>query len=230
MRSSKYIQLTLDQARKPIPGVHGGWRPNAGRPRGRTTVPHDARPAHIARYPLHVTLRLRDGAPNIASDWLMRVVRSAIAAAQRTELRVVEFNVLANHIHLVVEANDSHALSRGIQGLSVRIVRHVNRRARRRGKLFATRFHCRALMSPRDVRNVLRYVLLNRRHHDKTTRFDREWIDPCSSAAWFDGWCAPIRGRGELLAMPPPTVRARTWLLAIGWRRRGLLRFDEAPT
>jgi hypothetical protein len=33
----------------------------------------------------------------------------------------------------------------------------------------------------------------------------------------------------ELLAEPAPTVAATTWLLAAGWRRHGLLRFDEAP-
>lgn len=48
----------------------------------------------------------------------------------------------------------------------------------------------------------------------------------------FDGWADPIRGafwKIELAAQPPPTRRASTWLLTTGWRRRGLLRFDEAP-
>lgn len=61
----------------------------------------------------------------------------------------------------------------------------------------------------------------------------RDWIDPCSSAAWFDGWERPVEAdtpwKRELLEMPAPTVKPRTWLLNVGWRRLGLLRFDEMP-
>ncbi|CAN5729562.1 hypothetical protein BH11MYX1_BH11MYX1_47710 [soil metagenome] len=75
-------QLTLDQARKPI--GQGGWRPNAGRPRGRTTPPHDARPVHVARNPVHVPLRLRAGVPSIARTWLRQTIRDAIKDSQRS--------------------------------------------------------------------------------------------------------------------------------------------------
>jgi REP element-mobilizing transposase RayT len=214
------------------PTGRGGWRPRAGRPAGRKTVPHDTRPGHAARYPLHVTLRVRAGERSIASEWLMKVIRRAIADSHKPSFRIVEFNVLKNHVHLVVEADDTRALSRGMQGFAGRVALRLNRKLRRRGKLFATRFHARELTTTRDVRNVLRYVLQNRKHHARRTRFDRRWIDPCSSAPWFDGWAEPIRGaawKHELVAMPPPTQRASTWLLAVGWRRHGLMRFDEAP-
>jgi REP element-mobilizing transposase RayT len=210
----------------------GGRRPGAGRPRGRKTVPHDTRPVHVARYPLHATLRVLAGTASIASEWLMKLVRPAIAASHKPGFRVVEFNVLSNHIHLVVEADTTDALSRGMQGFAGRVALRLNRALRRRGKLFATRFHARELRTTRDVRNVLRYVLQNRKHHDKRTHFYREWIGPCSSAPWFDGWAARIRGAGwklRLVATAAPTQRAQTWLLSVGWRRHGLMRFDEAP-
>jgi REP element-mobilizing transposase RayT len=224
------LQLTLDSARKPI--GRGGWRPNAGRPRGRKVVPHDARPTHKARHPVHVTLRLHADAPRIAREWLMKTIHAGIRDSHKPGFRIVEFNVLSNHIHMLVEAEGTGELSRGMQGFAGRLALRLNRTLRRSGKLFATRFHARTLTTPRDVRNTLRYVLLNRKHHDTYTRFDRYWIDPHSSAAWFDGWAEPIRGaywKHELAAMPPPTRRASTWLLATGWRKRGLLRFDEAP-
>lgn len=109
-----HLQMSLDEART-LDGRHGGWRPGAERRRGRTTVPHDARPMHVARNP-----------------W----------------------------------------------------------------------------------------------HHDTTTRFDRNWIAPHSSAPWFDGWAEPIRGdvwKRELVAQTTPTVCAKTWLLSVGWRRHGAL-------
>jgi len=226
----RHLQLTLDQARKPV--GHGGWRPQAGRPRGRKVVPHDARPEHKARNPVHVTLRLCSDVPAIAREWLMKTIHAAMRDSHKAGFQIVEFNVLSNHIHLLVEAASTAELSRGMQGFAGRLALRLNRRLKRTGKLFATRFHARALTTPRDVRNTLRYVLLNRKHHDACTRFDRYWIDPHSSAPWFDGWAEPIRGeywKHELASQPPPTRRARTWLLATGWRRRGLLRFAEAP-
>ena len=162
----------------------------------------------------------------------MKTIRAAIADSHKPGFRIVEFNILSNHVHALVEADGTAALSRGMQGFAGRLALRLNRAQKRTGKLFATRFHARTLTTPRDVRNTLRYVLLNRKHHDTQTRFDRYWIDPWSSAAWFDGWSEPIRGahwKHELVAMPPPTRRAATWLLATGWRKRGLLRFDEAP-
>jgi len=226
----RHVQLTLDEARKPT--GHGGWSPRAGRPKGRKTISHDQRPRHVARCPVHVTLRLRSDAPVVARDWLMTTVRGAIKDSQKAEFRIVEFNILSNHVHILAEASATAALSRGVQGFAGRFARRLNKKLKRTGKLFATRFHARALTSPRDVRNTLRYVLLNRKHHDTTTNFDRYWIDPYSSAAWFDGWAEPIRGdwwKHELMARPPPTERARTWLLGVGWRRHGPLRFDERP-
>ena len=227
----RHVQLTLDRARKLV--GRGGWRPGSGRPRGRKTVPHDARPMLAARYPVHVTLRVRDGVPSIASEWLMKVIRTAVRDSQKDEFRIVEFNVLANHVHAIVEAASSVALSRGVQGFAGRVAKRINSALHRSGKLFATRFHARALKTPREVRNTLRYVLLNRKHHAAERHFDKDWIDPCSSAAWFDGWSGPIRGNAawkqELVEMEPPTARAKTWLLTMGWRRHGPLAFDEAP-
>lgn len=101
------------------------------------------------------------------------------------------------------------------------------------GSLLAERYHARALETPREVRNALAYVLLNRKHHDAAKLYGRTWIDAWSSAAWFTGWAAPVRGdevwKRELLAVPKPTAAPTTWLLSTGWRRHGLLRFDERP-
>ena len=58
--------------------------------------------------------------------------------------------------------------------------------------------------------------------------------DPASSARWFDGWKRETFGTGRDRAPrppadPPPVARARTWLLSFGWRRHGLIDFEEAP-
>lgn len=164
----------------------------------------------------------------------MKIIRAAIRAGHKPFFRVCEFNILGNHAHFITEATNADALARGMQGLEVRLARRLNSALIRRGKLFANRYHSRVLKTPREVRNALRYVLLNRKHHAREKRFAKYWIDPCSSAAWFDGWSEPIRvtteWKRELVEMEPPTARATTWLLSIGWRRHGPLDFDERPS
>ncbi len=48
----------------------------------------------------------------------------------------------------------------------IRIARGINKKLGRQGAVFAERYHVRVLGTPREVRNVLRYVYLNARHHD----------------------------------------------------------------
>jgi hypothetical protein len=76
-------------------------------------------------------------------------------------------------------------------------------------------------------------VLLDRKHHAAEKRFGTYWIDPCSSAAWFDGWAEPVRAnepwQRQLRALERPTAKATVWLLTTGSKKHGLLRFDERP-
>ncbi len=224
-------QLSLDMRRRPT-GI-GGWRPNAGRKKKKGAISHGSRSEIKARYPQHVTLRIVADVSSLARDYVMKRLRQCIRAAQKREFRIVEFNVLGNHLHLITEAACKQSLARGIQGFCVRVARAVNAAMKRTGRLFAHRYHARQLKTPTEVRNALRYVLLNRKHHAAEKRFDKMWFDPFSSAPWFDGWSAPLRidlpWKDDVVSLPRPNVRATTWLLSDGWRRLGLLRVDEAP-
>jgi REP element-mobilizing transposase RayT len=224
-------QLSFDTRRKPR-GI-GGWRPNAGRKKVAGSISHDERAELKPRFPQHVTLRIMPGAPSLARDFLMRTIRECVRESHKADFRIVEFNVLGNHLHLITEATSKQALARGIQGFNVRVARRVNSALNRSGKLFAHRYHARVLKTPTEVRFALRYVLLNRKHHDAEKRFSKTWFDPYSSAAWFDGWSGPLRismgWQQELVDLERPNARPQTWLLSVGWRRLGLLRLDEAP-
>lgn len=209
----------------PITG-RGGRRPRAGRPRSTDSgVSHQARPALAARHPVHVTMRVQAGLPSLRGKRAFRVVRAALAAGREREgFRLAHFSVQTNHLHLLVEARDRPALSNGMNGLAVRIARRLNRLWRRRGKLFADRFHARVLRTPRQVRAALGYVLRNLARHGRRLA----GIDRCSSGPWFDGWTEPV----VLVDEPPgrrPCVPPRTWLLAVGWRRHGPVPFDLVP-
>ena len=210
----------------------GGARPGAGRPRSSKRVAHAER-ARISRHvPCHVTLRLVAGLPSLRSPRLFRLVRRALGATRYA--RVVEYSVLSNHLHLIVEAEDARALARGVQSLSIRLAKRLNRFLRRSGGAFADRYHSRALRSPREVRNALVYVLNNfRKHVDQSgPRLPLSFLDPCSSAGFFDGWdpewtqAPPDRRafRDPYPHLPRASVPARSFLLRRAWRKHGLLR------
>lgn len=210
----------------------GGEREGAGRPKKPgAKLRHSARAPLGSRYPVHVTQRTVSGAPNLRRSACYDVVEQAIRTSrERDGFRVVHFTVESNHLHMIVEAREGDALSRGMQALSIRIARGVNRAAGRTGELWADRFHSRILRTPREVRNAICYVLQNTRRHGTTERVmvDPSWIDSRSSGPWFDGW----RRIPEGFAKPagePPTADPQTWLLAHGWRRYGLIRVDEVP-
>lgn len=150
----------------------------------------------------------------------------------RPGFRLVHYSLQGNHAHLIVEATDKEALGRGMMAIGSRLARAVNRIARRTGPVLAERYHMRLLPTPSEVRNALRYVLLNARHHlakSRATLAERSRLDPASSARWFDGWKRTDPSALELRDQRPPVARARTWLLSVGWRRRGLLDPTDVP-
>lgn len=209
----------------PVPGGWGGRRAGAGRKPGpRPLVQHRARSPHESQFPLHLTLRARRDLGSLRSPRLYRALQAAVAAASRPDFRLVHFSVQGDHVQFIAEARDKAALSSGMRGLTIRSARAVNRATRRRGPVWADRYHSRDLATPRQVRQALCEVLNNARKHGRRAAP----FDPCSSARWFDGW----RDHDPVIDVsrePPPVAAPRTWLLAVGWRRHGLLRLDEAP-
>lgn len=142
---------------------------------------------------------------------------------------MVHYSIQRNHLHTVVEAAGKPALGRGMNSVSARLARAVNRVFRRSGPVLLGRYHVRALRSPREVRNALAYVLLNARKHwkERTGSVPPVGLDEASSGRWFDGWkrCP----RGPTGAAQREVASARTWLLRVGWRRRGLVDPAEVP-
>jgi REP element-mobilizing transposase RayT len=187
-------------------------------------VLHRARADHKSRHPLHVTLRAQRDIGSLRSPRLFPVIERAIASATRPRFRIAHFSVQGDHLHLIVEAHDKRTLSAGVRGLTIRAALAVNRAAGRSGRVWADRYHCRDLRTPREVRNAITYVLLNARKHGRRCG----GIDPCSSGRWFDGW-RDFSALVDLAADPPAVAAARTWLLGVGWRRHGLVGFDEEP-
>ena len=147
--------------------------------------------------------------------------RAFRAIAGKHAFRIVHISIQQNHLHLLVEADDGLALSRGMQSLNISLARQINRACGRRGKVFAHRFHATPISSPRQARNALAYVLNNWRRHAED-RVATAALDRFSSAISFDGWRESTRFAIPEDYTPLPVVRPQTWLLAIGWKRHAI--------
>jgi REP element-mobilizing transposase RayT len=181
----------------------GGKRDGAGRKRKapRPRVSHNAREQFSRRSAVFVTLRIAAGVLNLRTKRRFSAIEQCFAGArERFGLRIIEFSVLGNHLHLVVEAESNVALSRGMQGLNVRVARALNRVMERRGGVFDDHYHSRVLHTPTELVSAIAYVVGNHEKHYGPSR----GIDPYSSLA----------PDASLVVSTP-----RTWLIRDGWRR-----------
>jgi len=190
----------------------GGRRKGAGRkPKGdRPGVPHERRESFARGTPIHVTVRVLKGVPNLRSRKAMRVIaKSFEAARERLGMRLTQYSIQANHIHLIVEAADRHALSRAMKGLCVRIARRLNRATGRKGTVFADRYHAHILRTPREVRNAVRYVMENSRIHAE--RRGETWyrkVDPFAGGPCPNRFLEACR---KLVAEPRSYILRKAW-------------------
>ena len=185
----------------------GGRRKGAGRkpkdPAAPKRVSHKKRPAVCERHPLHVILRALHGLPTFRRGDVVREFQKAVAAVNlRADFRVVHWSVQGTHLHLLVEAESSLVLSRGMQALAIRLARAFNRAVGRKGRVFDDHYFSRPLTTPTEARNALVYVLDNHVLHAAPggSGLSSPGLDPFSSVAC--GVDAP-----------------RTWLLRCGWLR-----------
>ncbi len=192
---------------------------------------------------MHVVLRVVSELGNLRKRQIWRALRWAtICAAKREDFRIVHASLQRTHVHLLVEADNKTALSRGMQGFQISAAKLINaavsvkREVRRRGRVFGDRFHQEIIETPRQARHALSYVLNNwRKHREDQAAFARPWrVDPFSTGVQFNGW-KELETR-DVMWRPPETYEGlivwfpRTWLLSEGWRRHGLIHYDEVPS
>jgi len=234
-------QALAKPRRKP---EHGGVREGAGRkPTGaKAGEKHAVRPFLEAQHPVHVTLRITREVGRLRRMSAYQAFRRAlITVLARGDFRVVHISIQATHVHLICEAEDRIALSKGIRALSISAAHRLNAAigeergtGRRKGRVFTDRYHAKVIGSARQCRNELAYVLNNWRRHREDlagAAQRRAKVDPYSSGVAFPGWA----GReGVWFAWPRgyeplPVSYPTTWLLTDGWRRWGPIALDERP-
>jgi putative transposase len=158
----------------------GGKRRGAGRKRvgEEGGVRHRKRAVLKSRFPVHVTWRMEPSVWNLRTRRCFTALARAFwGGANRFGFRLVHYSVQGNHLHLLVEANNERALSRGMNGMGVRVARGLNRVMRRQGGVLAHRYHAHILRTPAEARNARVYLLQNARAH-----YGHAGPDPYTSA------------------------------------------------
>jgi REP element-mobilizing transposase RayT len=221
----------------------GGKRKGAGRkPKGnRAGSPHQARPTIKPQHALHVVMRVVPAVGNMRRRSLYKAMRNAtITAALRERFRIVHVSIQRNHVHMLVEADSKLALARGMQGFQISAARHINTALgfgarRRRGPVFADRYHVEVITSPTRARHALSYVLSNWRHHKEDQHgLAATWlVDPFSSGISFPDW-QELDGQAWMWPSretydPLMVRRPQSWLLREGWKIRGSISAREVP-
>ena len=213
------------------PKTRGGRRPGAGRKHIYNEGAHAARPTINCKRPLHITLRLRAGLANLRNREILKHIRKSILRAQEFGLRINQYSILKNHIHLLVEVDDPVHLQRGMMSFNGRLGRLLRRQPGFDAKkyprgLFTSRYHQKVIRNARQMKNTLAYVLLNASKHFKRVAYIDEYSSGFSFRGWrellgprFDGLIMAQVLSMEELGQPKREVTApKTWLGRKGWR------------
>jgi len=202
-------------------------RKKTGKPRGG---PHRRRPELDARHPVHVVLRGRKRLSWRRRDAYATFRRVLDAYLVNPDFRVCHLSIQQSHVHLIVEAANRKALSRGMQSLAIRAAHAFHAADGGCGKIFAYRYHASQIKTARYARHALAYVLNNwRRHREDFANgaLVSAYLDEYSSAVSFTGWTVEFAPHPA--HVPLPVSRPQTWLLRDGWKRYGRIDPHECP-
>jgi REP element-mobilizing transposase RayT len=234
MRSAKSKRARKRQVQQEL-FRRGGKRRGAERkPKGaRAGESHEARPDFKSYHALHVVMRVAPEVGSLRRRKMYKAMRDAtVTAAMRERFRIVHISLQRSHVHMLVEAEHKAALARGMQGFQISAARNINTvlgdgKRRRRGKVFADRYHVKVIKTPTQAHHTIRYVLGNWRHHKEDQQgLASTWlVDPFSTGILFPDWAEladkawmwPIRETYD----PMIVYRPRTWLLSEGWKKGG---------
>lgn len=224
-QSRKKKKLEAEQLSLARTAGHGGFRAGAGRKKmkkaGRRDVSHAARPKLTRHTPVHVTLRAVARRPSLRTPLVRAMFKELVRELNGEAFQIVVFSIQRDHVHLICEAVDARALSVAMRRLTIRSSLRLNALfARAAGRNWDGGYHRHDLTTPLEVRNALVYVLMNWRKHGEAIADE---LDPYSSATELDAWVDGRPATREVCGAP------RSWLLATGWRRHGLLSPAEAP-
>jgi REP element-mobilizing transposase RayT len=210
-------------------------KPKRGRPRSGfcKDAPHRQRPELSKQHPVHVVLRTVKRFTELRQRTVYKVIHRVLRRYLGDKaFRVVHVSIQNTHLHLLVEASNREALTRGMQSFAINAARALNGLHGACGKVFQHRYHATQIKTARQARNSLSYVLNNwRRHREdfENGRFLTHPVDAYSSGVTFTGWSKRPRFALPADYSPLPTSPPQTDLLASGYLQYGRVDYEETP-
>jgi REP element-mobilizing transposase RayT len=141
---------------------------------GRKAI-HDKGIRHIEREVikkdtvLHLTLKIEKNKANLKNKSILKALQQSIKKARLLGLKVIQYTLEYDHVHLLVESSDKISLGKGMQSLGISFSKKINKIKKQNGKVFKTRYHFRKLSTPREIKNVLNYILGNGVKHKESS-------------------------------------------------------------
>ena len=139
-------------------GKKGGRRPGSGKRRIHSKgVVHRIRENVKTSTPLHINFKYKT---YIRNKICLKLLKRAILNSRRHGLRIIHFSLQSNHVHLIVEAEINHILTKGMRSLTVTFAKGLNQ-----GRVQIQRYHLHVFKSLRETKNAVQYVLFNSQKH-----------------------------------------------------------------
>lgn len=140
----------------------------AGRPaKNDQGIRHTSRKKFQKALSLLLTIKVRENKADIQSKRMLKRLHHAIYRARLKGLRIIHYTLEYNHVHLLVEAGNHEILHKGMQALGISLSKSINRLKNKKGAVYKHRYHFRQISSPRDLRNVVNYILNNGIKHKR---------------------------------------------------------------
>lgn len=230
--SSKTSQKNSKQLEMKIK-TWGGRRKGSGRPNKTGRLNHMRRVDFSPKHPLLITQKLL--VEGLRQKAIHALLKEAIDGMRDYGARVSHYSLQGNHLHMILEINvtksisvkhHTEALSLAMKSFGCRFAKGVKQILNLDSAvIFKGRYHCSVLTTPSQVKNALRYVLLNQAKHAELI----EHIDIYSSGFYFSYWRELLGNRftdlveqqaHSAMNVPPLYLsRPTTWLLREGWKR-----------
>lgn len=114
---------------------------------------------------LHLTIKIDKQKAGLKSKAVLSLLHKAIKNARKLGLGIVHYTLEYDHIHMLVEARDNETLAKGMQSFGICFSKGINKLKGLKGQVYKSRYHLRILKTPREIKNVVHYILGNSVKH-----------------------------------------------------------------
>jgi len=151
-----------------------GGRPRVLTSKERTSrIYHQSRPTLPKDRPLHVTVKFnKNEIGSLRNKIFYREIRKSMQRLRAKSVRLIEFSVQKDHIHLLLESGNKVILGKAMRALSISLSKRFSLLLKRNIKALKHRYHLHILNTLKELKNARQYILNNSNKHNSATDSD----------------------------------------------------------